>query len=180
MAVQNIPDSLRFEDREKPYVESIRGRREAKMSPKRRHALVQTRVARILEDWAGDRGEVGVEWRFYLLGDREQSSLVPDVAYVSFARLPRSLPDDARERPRLAPDIAVEIISPGDRMHSLEEKVDLYLAHGCCAVVIIDAQHSSIDVRSAQAETQHADGGRLQVPGFDGLTFPVDILFRDL
>src|ERR1700729_2450854 len=116
MAMQNIPVSLQFSDREKTYVESIRGRREAKVSPKRRHALVQARVARILEDWAGDRGEVGVEWRFYLLEDRAQSSLVPDVAYVSFERLPRSLPDDARERPRFAPDIAVEIISPGDRM----------------------------------------------------------------
>lgn len=69
----------------------------------------------LLTQWAGDRGEVGSEYRFYLLEEGcKQSSLVPDVAYYSFERMPPEL-GEARETPTIAPDIAAEILSPDDR-----------------------------------------------------------------
>ena len=40
---------------------------------------------------------------------------MPDVALVSFDRLPKGAPRDAIREPRLAPDIIVEILSPHDR-----------------------------------------------------------------
>ncbi|HTA39344.1 MAG TPA: Uma2 family endonuclease [Candidatus Acidoferrales bacterium] len=122
----------------KPAIESIRGRREQKMSPQRRHAIVQARLGILLTNWAGRRGEVGTEWRFYISPPGEApSSLVPDVAYVSFERLPFDL-GEAREKPEIAPDIAVEILSPGDRPSLLEEKIAIYIANGCRAVVVVD------------------------------------------
>src|SRR5271154_1871234 len=92
----------------KPAIESIRGRWERKMSPRRRHAILQRKIGALLADWAGDRGEVGSEWRVYLspLGE-EPSSLVPDVAYFSFERLPPEL-REARGKPEIAPDTARE------------------------------------------------------------------------
>lgn len=139
MATLSIPADLDFPDVDKPYVERIHGRDEPKVSSKRRHALLQYRLAATLDLWAGERGEVGTEWRCYLIaGEDRPSSLVPDVAYYSFARLPRDLDDDERERPRIAPDVAVEIFSPGDRRKTLAQKIALYLAHGAALVVVVD------------------------------------------
>ena len=38
----------------------------------------------------------------------------------------------------LAPDIAVEILLPGDRPALLEEKISIYIANGSLAVVVVD------------------------------------------
>ena len=51
----------------KPAIESIRGRWEQKTEPRRRHAILQVRLAMTVSQWAGDRGDVGTEWRFYFL-----------------------------------------------------------------------------------------------------------------
>jgi Uma2 family endonuclease len=145
---------LRFPDHEKPYVELVAGHLERKVSPKRMHGRLQLHIGRWLEDWAGDRGEVATEWRFYLaVGESRPSSLVPDVAYVSYERLPRSLPKDARERPRIAPDIAVEIWSPGDRKKTWEKKIALYLEHGARVVIAMYPEKRVI-------EFHRADGSR--------------------
>jgi len=151
----------------KPAIESIRGRWERKMSPRRRHAILQARVAMLLTHWAGDRGDVGTEWRFYLVSDDEPvSSLVPDVAYYSFERLPPAL-GEAREKPSVAPDLAVEILSPGDRRDVVEEKIALYLANGSTAVVIIDPLKREIEVRGS-------------LIAFEGLVFDGAPLFANV
>jgi Uma2 family endonuclease len=128
----------------KPAIESIHGRWERKVSPQRKHALLQGRLWRVLQDWAGERGEAGTEWRFYLLPAGETpSSLVPDVAYVSFERMPREL-GELREKPTIAPDIAVEILSPDDRMSVIEEKIALYAACGSRLVIVVDPRDRSV------------------------------------
>src|SRR5215469_10224109 len=119
----------------KPAIELVRGRWEQKMSPRRRHAILQGRLCAILTQWAGNRGEVGTEWRCYILPPAERpSSLVPDVAYFSFERMPVEC-GELREKPTIAPDIAVEVLSPDDRRSLLEEKIAIYLANGCRLVV---------------------------------------------
>ncbi|MBV9646572.1 MAG: Uma2 family endonuclease [Candidatus Eremiobacteraeota bacterium] len=179
--VRRIPRSLDFPDTEKPYVESIRGRLERKVSPKTRHSILQGRLWGVLNSWGASRGSIGTEWRFYLLTDRAKpSSLVPDVAYVSHERLPRDFPEDARERPRIAPDIAVEIVSPRDCLRSLEEKVAIYLSHGCGAVVIVWPERHAVELRYSEGRRGEASSGLVSVDGFQGLTIDVDSLFTDL
>ena len=48
----------------KPALEWILGRAVQKVSPKRRHSLLQVWWSTRLTDWARGRGEVGSEWRF--------------------------------------------------------------------------------------------------------------------
>jgi Uma2 family endonuclease len=182
-----IPRSLSFRDcsDDKPYVEVIHGRSERKMSPKWIHSFLQPRLARWLMDWAVGRGRVGTEWRFYFIpGENKPSSLVPDVAYVSYERLPRDVPKDARERPRIAPDIAVEIWSPGDRKKSFAEKVALYLAHGAQLVIVVypaDApEKRQIAFHGAAGVALFPASGVLCVPGYEDLVLDVDALFEDL
>jgi Uma2 family endonuclease len=99
---------LDFPDHVKPYVESIRGRWIPKVSPRKRHALVQLRLGTTLAQWAAKRGDVGTEWRCRLLSSTEKpSSLVPDVCFVSNERQ-KDLSEEERERPPFAPDIAAE------------------------------------------------------------------------
>jgi Uma2 family endonuclease len=179
--VPTIPPSFDFPDVDKPYVESIRGRLEPKVSPKRRHGILQLRFASALAAWAGDRGEVGTEWRCYLLGEGRPSSLVPDVSYFSFERLPWDLPDDARERPRIAPDVAVEIHSPGDRRRTTREKIGLYLAHGSRAVIVADPLARTITLHGSGSDgAARPASGTLKVPPYDDLSLDLDALFLDL
>jgi Uma2 family endonuclease len=176
-----IPASLEFPDNEKPYVESVRGRLEPKMSPRRRHALLQLRLAAHFDRWSRGRGEVGTEWRFYLLeGEGKPSSLVPDVAYVSFERLPIDLPDDARERPRLAPDIAVEILSPGDSRRTLAKKIALYLEHGSRVVIVVDPRARTFAQHTADGVTTVEARGSIEVYEFPGLVLDADDLFANI
>ena len=181
MHVTAIPDWLDFPDADKPYVELIYDRREPKVSPRRRHAILQGRVFAALDRWAGNRGEVGTEWRCYLIdGEAKPSSLLADVSYYSFARLPRDLEEDARERPRIAPDIAVEIFSPGDRRKTLAQKIELYLRHGASIVIVIDPRPRTIAMHQTEGTTEIEARGSLAVPGYDDLFLDCDDLFRGL
>src|SRR5579871_5643617 len=123
-----------------PAIEMVRGRWEQKLSPRRRHAIVQARFCAILTQWAANRGEVGSEWRCYILPPADEpSSLVPDVAYFSFERMPVEC-GELREMPTIAPDIVVEILSPGDRRPLLDEKISIYLANGSRLAIIADPE----------------------------------------
>jgi Uma2 family endonuclease len=177
-----IPRWLEPPDDDKPYIEFVHGRRERKMSPKRTHGLLQGRLYRALDDWAAGRGEVMTELRcFFLRSDGSPSSLVPDVAYMSFERMPRDQAEDARERPRIAPDIAVEIWSPGDRRRTIEEKIALYLDNGCRLVILAHPKRRTIEfhVRGEEPMVVPA-AGIVRCPVYDGLALDTDSLFVDL
>jgi Uma2 family endonuclease len=133
----------------KPAIEIVRGRWEPKMSPRRRHAILQFRLSTILSEWAGDRGEVGSEWRCYILPPKEKpSSLVPDVAYFSFERMPPVF-GELREQPTIAPDIAVEVVSPDDRRKLLDTKIGIYLANDCRLVIVVDPRKRTVEMHEA-------------------------------
>lgn len=57
-----------------------------------------------------------------------KDSLVPDVSYVSFERLPADTPLDVMLR--IAPDIAIEIISDSEKPDDIFSKTQRYLAFG--------------------------------------------------
>lgn len=93
----------------KPAMEWIGDRPVQKMSPTRKYSRLQAAFMRALEDWAGNRGEVGPEWRFRASAPGESiHPLVPDVAYISYTRLRPLSPRD-REAPAIAPEVVVEI-----------------------------------------------------------------------
>ncbi|HLZ69786.1 MAG TPA: Uma2 family endonuclease [Dehalococcoidia bacterium] len=59
----------------------------------------------------------------------------PDVAFISSARLPpdRSIPG----YPEIAPDLVVEVVSPGDRAGRIQQKVAQWLAAGVRLVWVV-------------------------------------------
>lgn len=103
--------------------------------------------------------------------------LIPDVGYISKARMP-DLP--TREAPH-APDLAVEIKSPDDSYITLREKALYYLKHGARLVWLIIPDKQAVEVFTADAPITvlHAadslDGGDV-LPGF---TLLVSAIFAD-
>jgi len=173
--MQTIPDLAIPEV--KPALELYRGTLRQKVSPQYTHARLQSKVTAILDAWGAERGRVGTEWRFYFI-ERDgapSSSLVPDVAYLSYDRLPKH-PALAAEQPTIAPDIAVEIISPDDRPRDVAEKIALYLAYGTAHVVVVDPQTRSIVIHKRSAEPRSVSGnGAIAV--VDDLQLDLDQLF---
>ena len=152
-----------------PETEWVRGRALQKVSPTRSHALLQLAMASALHDWAGDRGEVGTEWRFVVSPPGQGARpLVPDVAYVDARRL-HGLRGEELEVPRLTPDVVVEVLSPADRRIDVESKIATYLAAGSRLVVIVDAQRHVVELHDGDGvATRHRgqDVEHAALPGF--------------
>lgn len=164
----------------KPAIEMVRGRWEQKMSPRRRHAILQSRFSMILSEWAGERGEVGSEWRCYILPPAEKpSSLVPDVAYFSFERMPVEC-GELREKPTLAPDIAVEILSPDDRRSLLDEKISIYLANGCRLVIVADPATRTVEMREPAISQSFCEPAIATCGVYPDLRIDLTMLFAKL
>jgi Uma2 family endonuclease len=105
---------------------------------------------------------------------------IPDVAYTSWARLGGSVPSE--QVPLVAPDLAVEILSPSNSPREMDRKRLEYFGAGVRLVWVID-----IDARSAAVYTDpetfntvtdagSLDGGDV-LPGF---AVPLRDLFAEL
>src|SRR5579862_7641312 len=137
----------------KPETEWIRGRALQKVSPTFEHAKLQLVVGGALLGWAGDRGYVGSEWRFRVRPPGEPARpLVPDVAYVSAARL-AGVSDADFQCPPIAPDVVVEILSPDDRRADVDDKIATYLRAGSTLVIVLDPATRSAELHDAERTT---------------------------
>lgn len=164
----------------KPALEWILGRAVQKVSPKRRHSLLQYWWSHRLTEWAQGRGEVGPEWRFRVAPPGEViRPLVPDVAYLSYERMGDASEDDL-EAPLMAPNIAVEILSPRDKREYLAHKVEVYLATGAEAVVVVDPDKRTVTVHDPSGDARFAAGDTFEHRALPGLTFSIDEMFDTL
>lgn len=87
-----------------------------------------------------DAGMVVVEGGFRLSTD---PPIVrgPDIAFISKVRLPATMPTSWWP---LAPDLAVEIVSPARRLSALQEKIFQYFDAGARGVWVIDTRTRSV------------------------------------
>lgn len=67
--------------------------------------------------------------------DRPLHVRKPDVSFVRFGRLPGEVPSETYEE--LAPDLAVEVVSPTDTARELEAKIEEYLDSGVRLVWVL-------------------------------------------
>jgi len=163
-----------------PETEWVRGRPLQKVSPRRTHSRLQSAMLLTLREWAGNRGEVGVEWRFRVAPPGEPARpLVPDVSYVSIERL-RGLRGEDLEVPRLAPDVAVEILSPGDRRPDVDDKIATYLSAGSALVIVVDPKRRAVELHDAAATTTLREGDALTHPRLPGFELSVAELFATI
>jgi len=164
----------------KPETEWILGRAVRKVSPFRTHALLQGALCEALRQWARGRGDVGTEWRFRIAPPGEvRRPLVPDISYVSYPRL-RDLEGYDLELPPFAPDVAVEILSPGWRRHHLEHKIGVYLAGGSQLVIVVDPAAREARLHDAAGERIVRGDDSIVHPALPGFSLALPLLFSVL
>lgn len=163
-----------------PELELLAGRALAKLSPSRTHGVIQLAVGNLLLARSRGRGCVATEWRFALNADGDpRTSLIPDVAFVSNERL-ALLGAEAREEPPFAPDIAVEVRSPDDRIADVEWKMNAYLAYGGVLALDVVPIDRIVRAYSHAGLAVFARGERFACAEVPWLTFQVAEVFANL
>ncbi|MFN8590332.1 MAG: Uma2 family endonuclease [Thermomicrobiales bacterium] len=140
---------------------------------------IAARITRIIGNHVEehDLGEVTGADGGYVIFSNRQTLRVPDVAFVRTERLPA--PAERRGFARLAPDLAVEVLSPSNRPIELFAKVEMYREAGIPLIWLVDPEEKTVTVIAAgkPTVTLHAgdtlDGGAV-LPGFN---VPVARLF---
>ena len=104
-----------------------------------RHSLIALQLGALLLTFVKQRklGHVfGADAGFRLPGGNVRS---PDVSFMAAGRFPDDqVPDDWGS---VVPDLAVEVLSPGDRPRYILDKVGEYLEAGVRLVWVIDPRH---------------------------------------
>jgi Uma2 family endonuclease len=115
-------------------------------------------------------------------GERQETALVPDVAFLRADRVPPRDSEEFKKAPRLAPDLAVEVASPNQFRPEMAAKARLYLARGVRLVWVVWPADRQVDVwRTGRDEPMATLGVNDQLDGLDilpGFTHPVADLFE--
>ncbi len=135
------------------------------------HGSVTNRFAYYLSRhvYANDLGEVFAAETGFRLQKNPDTVRGADVSFIAKARIPK---DGAPIGfwPG-APDLAVEVVSPGDTLEEVEEKVDDYLSAGARMVVVITPRRRTVTVHRPGANPVILRGANVLdaadvVPGF--------------
>lgn len=136
-------------DPEKEY-EIVDGQPEEKEMGGARHGGVGTRLIIRLGGYveAQGLGSVYGPDTTFQIGQNER---LPDVAFITAARIP------ADGEPEgiwpIAPDLAVEIISPNDLYEKVNSKVREYFAAGVRQVWLISPEHKTVTIHHSPTQT---------------------------
>ncbi len=157
----NLPDKR---------VELVRGVLVVREPPGYRHGEVTARLAKILIDHADayDLGRVLAGDSGFKLATNPDTVRGPDLAFIRRDRMPTPSPVGYAE---FAPDLVVEVLSPGDRPGEVLAKVADWLSAGTRHVWVIDPERRQARVyRDDGSETlvtadEELDGEDV-VPGF--------------
>jgi Uma2 family endonuclease len=114
----------------------------------------------------------------FLLSREPDSVLAPDFAFIAKENFPATRPEEAYWPG--APDLAVEVLSPGGTAREVAEKVQAWRAAGCRAVWVIDPGRQTVTIHYSDERVQIWSAGETisgdpVVPGF---SCPVDALFE--
>jgi Uma2 family endonuclease len=103
----------------------------------------------------------------FLLATDPDTVRAPDIAFVARERLGSV----AKGYFPGAPDLAVEVISPGDTYSEVEDKVEAWLDAGCRMVVVVNPRNRTLKVYRTRTDVvvltvdDSFDGGDV-LPGF--------------
>jgi Uma2 family endonuclease len=136
-----------------------------------RHGKIVMRLSSKLAGYV-DQHDLGVVFGAetgFRLASNPDTVRAPDVSFIAKLNLPEREPGEGFWPG--APDLAVEVLSPGDRTGEIDEKIEAWLSAGCVAVWIVDPKMKSVTVYRSRSNIEvKAAGDVLQgdpvVPGF--------------
>jgi Uma2 family endonuclease len=154
---------------ERPYLEYIDGRIEAKVSPQKKHGRLEKRLMMHIDAYSEpDRlGETFPELRCTFAG----RSIIPDVVFLLDEHIETDERDEVLDPTFRPPDIHVEIVSPDQSVQKCREKLIFSRAHGCPLGWLIDPFRRTVHVyrRGRRPQRLSVDGileGDPVLPGY--------------
>jgi Uma2 family endonuclease len=127
---------------QEPALEYEEGRTTPKVSPQGQHSRLQGAFVQLVNVNA-ERRRLALalpELRF----SAARRSYVPDVAVYRWERIPRTAQGEIANRFTTPPDVAVEIVSPGQQVSALVRRCIWYVAHGVEAALLVDPDDRSV------------------------------------
>ncbi|MGH2460658.1 MAG: Uma2 family endonuclease [Chloroflexota bacterium] len=143
------------------------------------HGRREARIARLFSDYADERelGAVVAGEVLFRLDAAGRLARAADVAFIRRDRVPTE--DDEDGVFDGAPDLAVEIVSPGDRASDVERKIDDWLTHGTRLVLIVYPRGRRVVLARAEGSlTLRADDLLDLDPALPGFRCKLSDLFR--
>jgi len=141
------------------------------------HGMIQLKIGKLIDSYLEEHaiGYVMTETNFRLWPDLMDQSRIPDVAFVRKARMPKNL----HRFPVLAPDLAVEVVSPEDNYLAVMNKADEYLDQGTEVVWVVNATRREVLVctRHGKRSVRDVLTAPELLPGFE---LPVAKIFEGL
>ena len=154
--LMTIEEFSRLPDSE--HKELVRGEVIESMPPSKEHGRIAAAIVTLLRLWVkqGAGGQVGVESGF-ILAQNPGIIRAPDVHYVSDARI--AADNEASAFWTIAPDLAVEVVSPSETADEVREKVRDFLAAGTPLVWTVHPRTREVVAHTADglARTYSAD-----------------------
>lgn len=126
--------------------ELVRGEVIEMPTPGARHGEIANQMGYLLKAHVLSRnlGKVLNNDAGYILQRDPDTARGPDVSFIRRDRVPvGGLPDGPFPG---APDIAIEVLSPNDRIGDIDEKIDMYLAAGCPLVVVLHPKRRTAEL----------------------------------
>lgn len=128
--------------------ELVRGEVQLSPLPAAVHGWIVRNLTRALDAYARPLGlgEVFGDGMGYRLRPLTLTVRGPDVSFVRTGRLPASVP--TRGYFEVAPDLAVEVLSPSNRRARMEQRISDLFATGTAAVWVVDPRTRAVTVRT--------------------------------
>ena len=161
----------------KPPLEFLQGRVEQKVSPTLPHSVLTRELTTRIDSWARPRklGRGFPELRCSFGGE----SFVPDVCFFARGRLPKDRRGRYAEQVLLAPDLAVEILSPGQTVAKLSARLARCIGKGVRLAWLVQPRRSRAFVFRPGQPPRALELGDV-LPGDDvlpGFSLPLEELF---
>jgi Uma2 family endonuclease len=173
-----------FPDIEGVRYEIIDGELYVSRAPQLGHQYACGKVFSPLDQWSEQTG-IGRPYLTPGLVFSEDNEVIPDLIWVTHARLAEVIDDKGHLR--AAPELVVEVLSPGrvNELRDRELKLELYSRQGVQEYWIVDWRRQAMDVYRYEgdalrlATTLH-DGDVLTSPLFPGFTCAVSTFWQPL
>lgn len=137
----------------KPYLELVDGEVLQKSMPNAAHSALVWELNRRIGNYLHDTREGRGETELRHVDTREERVYLPDVAVT----LKGPSPAEAGRGPvEIAPDFAIEVLSPDDRAGDIIDRVQFYLRAGVQLTWIVDPERETVTVyRPGAAPEEH-------------------------
>ena len=109
----------------------------------------------------------------------EENIYEPDVLYISLGKI--SIAEKDENRIIGAPDLIVEVLSPGTARYDRQQKYKAYEKHGVREYWIVDPVHETIEVWMLNSKTQFERKGSFSLDdSFISITIATDVSVKDI